>query len=330
MKTLVTGGGGFLGRYIVEKLVARGDEVISLSRNHHPELDALGVRSVICGVEDREKVVAACEGVDAVFHVAAKVGVGGGWNDFYETNVNGTRNVIHACRKNGVKRLVFTSSPSVVFDGRPHEGIDETYPYPEKFLAHYPHTKSIAERDVLEANGQRGLLTCALRPHLVWGPRDTNLIPRLLKRSESGRLRIIGDGTNMIDTVYVENAADAHIAAVDKLSEGSPVCGSAYFITQGQPVNCWEWINRLLVKLGRPPVTKKVSFNTAYAAGAALEAVYYVLGINAEPPMTRFLAMQLAMSHYFSIDKARKELGYNPAVSAEEGLERLAEWMRGK
>jgi len=322
VKALVTGGGGFLGRYIAEKLLALGHEVINLSRGQYPELERIGIKTIRCGVEDAEKVESAVQGVDAVFHVAAKVGVWGGYDDFYRINVTGTRNIIAACRQHGVKKMVFTSSPSVIFDGKPHEGITEAYPYPKKYLAHYPATKAIAEREVLAASDSE-LFTCSLRPHLVWGPRDTNLIPRLIQRAKSGRLRQVGDGSNIIDTVYVENAADAHILAAEKLYDGSPVCGSAYFITQGEPVNCWSFINAVLGKLGLPPVEKKVSYPVAYAAGAMMEAVYSMIGAQSEPPMTRFLAMQLAMSHYFSIERAKKELGYVPKIGTEEGLERL-------
>lgn len=324
MNALVTGGGGFLGRYIVDKLIARGDNVTVLGRSEYPDIRAMGVKTAKADITDGEAVSAACEGADTVFHVAARVGIWGPWREFFDINVIGTRNVIEACRAHGVKKLIFTSSPSVVFDGAPHEGIDETYPYPDRYLAYYPQTKAIAEQDILGANGEGGLLTCSLRPHLVWGPRDTNLIPRLVERAKSGRLRMVGAGGNLIDTVYVENAADAHILAADRLEEGSPVAGSAYFISQGRPEPCWDFINNVLEKLGAPKVTKKVSFGSAYAAGAMMEAIYGLFLIRAEPPMTRFLALQLALPHYFDLTKAKEELGYSPTVSTEEGLRRLA------
>ncbi|MGK7345814.1 MAG: NAD-dependent epimerase/dehydratase family protein [Candidatus Nitrospinota bacterium M3_3B_026] len=327
MKALVTGGGGFLGRYIVEKLIARGDKVKSFGRGDYPELRAIRAETIQGDITVPAAVARAVEGMDAVIHAAARVGVWGSAKEFYDMNVIGTRNVINACVKEGVGKLVFISSPSVVFDGRGHEGIDETHPYPEKYLAHYPRTKAIAEREVLAANGGEGLLTCAIRPHLVWGPRDTNLVPRLLERAREGKLRIVGDGGNLVDTVYVENAADAAILAADRLAEGSPVPGSAYFITQGEPVKLWDFVNEILQRLGAPPVTRRVSFGAAYASGAAMEGMYRLFGINEEPVMTRFLAAQLAMPHHFSIEKARRELGYAPAVSTAEGLERLAESM---
>jgi len=325
--SLVTGGGGFLGRYIVEKLVNRGDDVISLARGDYPELEKLGVRQVRASVIDRDDVLAATRGVDTVFHTAARVGIWGDPEEFYSVNVTGTRNVLAACLENGVSRLVYTSSPSVVFDGRPHEGIDESLPYPDKYMAEYPRTKAIAERDVLQSNCDR-LLTCSIRPHLIWGPRDTNLVPRLVKRAQSGRLAMVGDGRNLVDTVYVDNAADAHLLAEQSLEHGSAGAGSAgagsaYFISQGEPVNLWGWIGDILDRLHLPPVTKKVSASTAYRVGAALELGYKVAGARSEPPMTRFLARQLSVSHWFNIDKARRELGYHPAVGMDEGMDRL-------
>ena len=233
MNILVTGGGGFLGRYVVERLIARGDTVVSLSRRTYPELAALGARAVQGDVTDSAAVNEAARGVDGVIHTAARVGVWGPWREFFETNVTGTRNVLEACRVNGVPRLVYVSSPSVIFDGRAHEGINESTPYPAKYLAHYPHTKAIAEREVLESNGRGGVYTCSLRPHLIWGPRDTNLVPRLIERAKSGRLMRVGNGANLVDMVYVENAAEACLNALDRLGSCPPPGGGPPFFTTG-------------------------------------------------------------------------------------------------
>lgn len=325
MKALVTGAGGFLGLYIVEQLVARGDEVRAFCRGSYPELDKLGVETVRGDIRNREQTIAACQEVDLVFHVAAIAGIGMRWRDFYEINTLGTRHILEGCRKHAVGRLVYTSSPSVTFDGTDQEGVDESEPYPQKFLAHYPRSKSIAEREVLDANGTDGLLTCALRPHLIWGPRDRHLIPRLLDRARSGRLRRVGDGKNLVDMIYVENAAEAHLQAADVLSDGSPVAGRAYFLSQGEPVNCWDWINDILALANVPPVKKSISALAAYKLGAVFEGIYRVLGLRGEPPMTRFLAMQLSTHHYFDITRARDDFGYDPSVSTEEGMRRLSE-----
>ncbi|MBC7855052.1 MAG: NAD-dependent epimerase/dehydratase family protein [Pirellulaceae bacterium] len=322
MHALVTGAGGFLGQCITRQLVARGDRVRALSRGNYPFLAELGVESVSGDIQDAAAVERASRGIDAVFHVAAIAGLWGKWRTYYGINTLGTRNVIAACRKNSVPRLIYTSSPSVTFAAEDQSGIDESTPYPNRWLAHYPHTKALAEQEVLAANDSM-LLTCSLRPHLIWGPGDQHLIPRLLARARAGQLRRVGAGKNMIDAVYVENAAAAHLLAADRLQPGSPVCGSAYFITNGEPVNCWQWINEILALAGAPTVTKSVSYRAAYAAGAALEGIWTLTGRTDEPRMTRFLAAQLATSHYFNISSAGRDLGYKPAISRAEGMQRL-------
>ena len=328
MNTLVTGGGGFLGRYIVEQLVARGDSVRVLCRGSYGELDALGVETVRASLTDRRAAVEACRDIDVVYHVASVAGIWGPWEYFHSVNVLGTQNIVEGCRQHGVGRLVFTSSPSVTFDGSDQNGVDESVPYPTRWLCHYPHTKALAEQYVLAANGIDGLLTCSLRPHLIWGPRDRHLIPRLLARARSGRLRRVGDGANLLDTIYVENAATAHLQAADALTADSPdvdspVAGRAYFISQGEPVNCWGWIDEILALADLPPIQKSISLSAAWRAGAALELLWRVLRLKNEPPMTRFLAAQLGASHYFDISRAREDFGYRPIVSTEEGMRRL-------
>ena len=323
MRGLVTGGGGFLGRYIVEQLIARGDQVRIFSRQRYPELDRLGVESVTGDLQDSSAVAAACEGMDVVFHAAALPGIWGPWKLFHGINTLGTSNVIEGCRRHGVGRLLFTSSPSVVYDGHDHLGADESLPYATNFLCHYPRSKALAEQAVLAANGVEGLATCALRPHLVWGPRDTQLIPRLIERAKHGQLRRVGDGKNLISMVYVENAARAHLQAADALTLTSPVAGQAYFINEPEPVNLWDWVNTLLSRAGLPPVTQSISAGAASAIGAVFEGVYGLLRINSEPRMTRFLASQLSRSHWYRVEKAQRDFGFESLVSVDEGLRRL-------
>ncbi len=330
MRALVTGAGGFLGLYLVEQLLTRGDHVKAFCRGSYPQLHALGVDTIRGDLRDREATVAACQGVDVVFHAAAVAGIAINWKLFHGINTLGTRHVVEGCRRHGVERLVFTSSPSVTFDGTDQCGIDESAPYPEKWLCHYPQTKAMAEQHVLESNGEDGLATCALRPHLIWGPRDRHLIPRLLQRARSGRLRRVGDGQNLIDMIYVENAAEAHLKAADALAQkDSPVAGRAYFLSQGEPVNCWDWIGEILVLAGLPPVRNSISLSAAWKLGAAFETVYKVLRLKSEPPMTRFLAAQLATSHYFDITRARGDFAYEPTISTGEGMRRLAVELAG-
>ncbi len=328
MKVLVTGGGGFLGRYIVEKLLARGETVRVFARGKYDELERAGVEVVRGDLRSYDALNDACKNIDALFHVAALAGVWGKAKDYFDINVTGTKNVIKACKENHVRKLIYTSSPSVVFGTDAITGATEAQcRYPDRYLCDYPRTKAIAERAVLNANRDSGLLTVSLRPHLIWGPRDNNLIPRIIERAKQRKLKKVGDGTNMVDIVYVENAADAHLNALDALQEGAAAAGKAYFISQGEPVNLWDWIDTLLDMVGAPKVDKRISFETAYRVGAIMERMYRLFRIKQEPLMTRFVASQLAKSHYFDISAAREDLGYSPAVSTEDGLRRLVKYL---
>ena len=327
MKALVTGGGGFLGLAIVRKLRERGDEVRSFSRGTYTALEELGVESVRGDLADESAVMEAARGCDLVFHVAGKAGVWGPAESYYRTNVVGTDNVLNACAAASIDRLVYTSTPSVTFAGTDQIGVDESEPYPERYLNEYAHTKSIAERRVLARNGV-DLATVSLRPHLIWGPGDPHLVPRILERARSGKLRLLGDRPNAVDSVYVDNAADAHILAGDRLAPGSAIAGKAYFITQGEPMPLAELINRILAAGGLPSVERRISPGLAYFLGALMERVYGFLRIQHEPPMTRFVARQLSTAHWFDISAARRDLGYAPAVSLNEGMERLAKSLR--
>ncbi|MBM3874197.1 MAG: NAD-dependent epimerase/dehydratase family protein [Verrucomicrobia bacterium] len=329
LPVLVTGGTGFLGRRLVERLLAQGRSVTVLSRTRPADLEAQGVRWIGAALEDTAAVAAACAGCGTVFHVAARVGVWGPWEDFFRANVLGTRAVIAGCRAAGVGRLVHTSSPSVVYNGRALAGVDESVPLTTDCPSAYPLTKAQAEREVLAANGAE-LRTVALRPHLIWGPGDPHLVPRLLDRARAGRLWIVGDGTNRVDLVHVENAVDAHLAAERALLRpDSPAAGRAYFITNGEPVVLWDWINDLLVALGEPPVRRRISHRLARGAGAVAEAVWRGLRLGGEPPMTRFIADELAKDHWFSIAAARRDLGYAPRIAMAEGTAQLAAARRG-
>lgn len=318
MKILVTGGGGFVGGYIVERLLARGYAVRSIGRSPQPELVAKGVE-VVCGdLTDATAVSAACEGVDAVFHVAARAGVWGSWESFYGPNVIGTRNVLSACRKWQVKRLVYTSTPSVVFNGDSIRGGDESLPYGKNWLCHYAETKALAEQEALAANSEK-LQVVALRPHLIFGPGDPHLLPRVVESVKAGRLRIVGDGSAKVDVSYVGNVADAHLDAFDALERGKGA-GQAYFISQGEPVDLWSWLNSILEGLGQPPLTQKIPLPLAYGIGALCEGAWKVLRRRTDPPITRFVAVELAKDHYFDISKAQHELGYRPRVPMNEAL----------
>jgi nucleoside-diphosphate-sugar epimerase len=323
MNTLVTGGTGFLGRRLVARLLAAGDSVTVLGRTPAPDLEAQGVRFIRASLDDAATVSAACAGIETVFHTAAKVGVWGRYDEFFRTNVHGTRALLTGCQAHGVQRLIYTSTPSVVYNGQALANANESLPLTTDCPSPYPLTKAIAEREVLAANSAT-LRTVALRPHLIWGVGDPHLVPRVLARARAGKLRIVGDGQNRVDMVHVENAVDAHLLAEQSLAqENSPAAGRAYFITNGEPVVLWDWINRLLTALDQPPITKKISLSAAAKLGALCETAWKILPKKGEPPMTRFIAAELAKDHWFDISAARQDLGYAPRITMAAGTKEL-------
>jgi len=322
---LVTGGGGFLGSAVAAALAARGDRVRSFSRSPHLCLKALGVEHILGDITDAPALERACAGMDAVFHTAAKPPPWGDFRDYHRINVMGTDNVIAACRRGGVSRLIHTSTPSVIFDGRDLEGVDESAPYPPRYTAHYPLTKAKAEQAVTRA-GASGLRTIVLRPHDIWGPGDPHFAPRIIARARE--LRRIGDGRNLVDTTYIDNAAQAHLLAADVLKANPDLSGRVYFISQGEPMPAWDMIDAILKAAGLGPVKGHIGHRPAWIAGLILEKVYAWLRLPGEPLMTRFIADALAKAHWFDIGAARRDLGYEPRVSTAEGLERLAASLR--
>ncbi|WP_446010368.1 NAD-dependent epimerase/dehydratase family protein [Candidatus Electrothrix sp.] len=326
-KILVTGGGGFIGLALVRELCAQGKTVRVLGRHRYPAAEAAGAVSLQGDIQNLKDVRQAAAGCDTVFHVAAKAGIWGTFQEYYAINVLGTLNVLAACKELGIENLVYTSTPSVVFDGHDIEGGDESLPYSAKPLCAYAITKILAEQYVLQHNSEK-LRTAAIRPHLVWGPGDTNLIPRLMARGRDQSLRIVGDGKNQVDIAYIDNVVHAHLLAADNLAGSGSAAGHAFFIGQQEPVSLWPWVNDLFARMDVPPVTSQVSLGTAKTIGWLLEKGYGALGRRQEPKMTRFLAEQLAMSHWFSKKKAETLLGYKEKVSTEVGMERLIEWLQ--
>lgn len=324
MKALVTGGGGFLGRYIVERLVQRGDEVSIFCRGAYPEIEQMGVAVIRGDLRDENSVGEACQGMEMVFHVASMIDMWGKASDFRAVNIDGTRNVLDACQKAGVSRLIHTSTASVVFSSKDMENVDESVPYSKKFLSAYPASKAVADRMVLEANGEKGVTTTAMRPHLIWGPRDPSLLPKITEAAKAGKLPIIGSGKSKVDLTYVDNVADAHILA----AESPRVGGQAYFIGQEEPVVLWEFLNELFRRQDLPQVTRKVPYPLMYALAGFLEGMAKITG--KAPLITRFLAAEFAKSHYFSSAKAKEELGYQPSVSMKEGMDRYIAYLKNK
>jgi 2-alkyl-3-oxoalkanoate reductase len=322
LRAVVTGGGGFLGSKIVSMLLEEGCSVTSFSRQDYPELEARGVVCHRGDLTDRTAVADALRGADVVFHVAAKAGIWGDYSEYYAANVTGTRNVIDACLRHGIARLVYTSTPSVAFGGHNVRNANEEVPLPRKPLAPYIATKAEAERLVIKANNS-ALATVALRPHLIWGPGDTQLFPRIAARRRANRLMLIGSGDNLIDCTFVDNAARAHLEAAKRLEPGSGVAGRAYFISQGDPRTTRYLINAILDAASLPPVERSIPLPLAYALAWFLEIGYKTFHVASEPPVTRLSVLEMGRDHYFDISAARRDFGYHPAVSIEEGLTRM-------
>ncbi len=321
-KALVTGGGGFLGSSIIRMLLDKGISVRSLQRSDSPDLKELGVDIMRGDISDQTTVTNAAQDCDIVFHVAAKAGVWGKYDDYYQCNVVGTENILEACRTHHIQKLVYTSSPSVVFDGHDEKNINESTPYPKHFLTAYQKTKALAEQMILEANCS-SLLTVALRPHLIWGPGDPHLVPRIIERAKTGKLRLVGKQKNLVDSTYVDNAALAHVLAAEDLVNDANCAGKAYFVSNGEPLPMAELINRILMTFDLASVTKTVPTQIAYIVGLLMELFYKVLNLDDEPVMTRFIATQLSCDHYYDLSAAKRDFSYRPVISMDNGLERL-------
>ncbi|WP_394133044.1 2-alkyl-3-oxoalkanoate reductase [Shewanella maritima] len=325
-KVLVTGAGGFLGKAICLRLLAAGIEVVGLARGQYPQLNQVGVDMRQGDISQLDDVVSAMQGCDAVFHVASKAGVWGSKQSYFSPNVDGAANIISACRQLNVGYLVYTSTPSVTFAGEDENGIDESAPYAANYLNHYGESKAIAEKKMLAANSDK-LKVTALRPHLIWGPEDPHLVPRVIERAQAGRLKLVGKQDKLVDTIYVDNAAYAHILAALELTVAGKCAGNAYFLSNDQPITMAKMLNLILACKQLAPVTKRVPAAVAYAAGATLERVYGWLGKQQEPIMTRFVAKQLSTSHYFDISAAKRDFGYQALVSIDEGMQRLEQYL---
>jgi nucleoside-diphosphate-sugar epimerase len=323
MKILVTGGGGFLGGAICRQLLARGDEVIAYQRSPDTGLEKLGVKIIQGNITDPETLGKAIQGVDAVIHTAAKAGQWGPYDDFYQPNVIGTKNVISACLSNDIHKLVFTSSPSVTHSDGDVEGGDESLPYAKHYNAAYPATKALAEQMIMAANCA-DLHTVSLRPHLIWGPGDNHLLPGLLERAKSGKLRLPGP-EKLIDTVYNDNAAKAHLLALDRLqSNPNTVGGKTYFISNDEPLSQRQIIGGLLKAAGIDVDIQPVSPRIAIAAGTLLENTWKLFKLKSEPPITRWAAEHLSTAHWYDISAAKRDLGYQAEISINEGMKILS------
>lgn len=322
MHVLVTGGGGFLGSSICRQLGASGHKVTAFQRTPATHLADSGVTSIEGDVRDRDAVAAALEGCDAVIHCAARAGIWGEAEPYQSTNVEGTANVLEACRQLGVGCLVYTSSPSVVMDGRDIEGGDESLPLVTQPLTAYQASKIQAEAMVREANGP-GLRTVVLRPHMMWGPGDPHLLPRLIDRAVNDRLFLPAPGKKA-DLVFVENAARGHIQALQELATSGRCAGNVYFVTNNEPQEQGTFILRLLETAGVRARIRRIPPRLAKLVGTVMEHAFKLLRIDREPLLVRFTAAQLCASHWFDCSAARRDFGYVAPISVEQGLEALA------
>lgn len=322
-RVFVTGAGGFLGSAICRALRSANIDVVGFARGDYPELKKIGVHYVQGDLKNKEQVLAAMQGCDLVFHVASKAGVWGNKQSYFEPNVIGTENILNSCQQLDIKNLVYTSTPSVTFSGKDEAGIDESQPYAEQFLNFYGLSKAIAEQKVLQANSAN-LQTVALRPHLIWGPNDPHLVPRVIERAKQGKLKLVGKKDKLVDTIYIENAVYAHLLAAKELLTAKPRCaGKAYFLSNDEPIFMADMLNKILNAVQLAPVNKRVPSSVAYFVGVLLEWWYLRTNKEQEPIMTRFVAKQLSTSHYYDISAAKTDLGYQPLINIDQGMQLL-------
>jgi nucleoside-diphosphate-sugar epimerase len=318
MRILVTGATSLIGRTVVEQLVDRGDEVSVFQRRP----SGLDVVEHLGDVADADAVSRAMSGVDVTVHAAGLVSMTGDWDDFVATNVIGTKNVVEAARNAGVSRFVQISSPSVAHSGTSLVGVSAGTANPTTTRGHYATSKAMAELIALAADSE-DMSVVALRPHLIWGPGDTQLVGRIVERARQGRLAVIGTGAALIDTTYIGNAASAVVAALDRAPD---LGGRAFVVTNGQPRPVRELINRIVMSAGLEPPTMKVPYPVARAGGGAVERIWARRTTDSEPPMTSFLAEQLGTAHWFDQRETREALDWRPNVSLQEGFKRLKTW----
>ena len=330
MKILVTGGLGFVGYPLVKNLIAEGHEVHALGRTINPPKEKIlsGLFYHSFDLSKQKLSDSWFKGTDTVFHTAAKAGIGGNYNSFKMANLTATELLIEACKQNGVKQFIYTSTPSVAFSTNPIRGGNESLPYSKELFSPYASTKALAEQVVLLAHNPSGMRTIALRPHLIWGKGDPHLLPRVISRHRNGKLKIVGDGSNSVDLTHIENVVHAHLQALLSMQLNPNLGGQAYFIGQNEPVVLWDWLNEIFSELGMSSINKTISYKSAFHVGHVLEKIWSLLGIESDPPMTRFVACQLAHDHWFSCSAAEKDLGYRPVINMKEAMEKTLPWLK--
>jgi len=320
---VITGAGGFVGRHLAERLVQAGVPVIA-SDLRDPGIS--GARFVACDIRDRAACDRLVQSASTVYHVASMVQTKqSGSEPIWAVNHGGTRNMLAASQAHGIQRFVYVSSASVVYQGKDIENGDESLPYAAASQAPYADSKIAAERDVLAAHDPSGLVTCAIRPHVIYGPGDGRFLPAILRRAQSGTLRFgVGREDKLSDFTYIDNLIDSLVLANQRLLDDPTLGGRAWFVTNGEPMGFWDFVDRVLVAMNLPKIKGRIPYSIAYALAALAEHTNSLLGRDAGPEngFTRFAVRYMCTHHYFSIENARRDLGYQPAVNIDEGIRR--------
>lgn len=324
MKTLITGATGFVGGALARRLHAQSADVTALGRNPiaGKQLEQDGIRFLQADLGDKQAITAACAEQDIVFHCGAYCSPWGRYRDFYTSNVTGTQHLIHGCQQHHVSRLIYVSTPSLYFAYDTRLNVSESDPLAAKQVNYYTQTKLLAEHAIDSAH-EAGLPVVTIRPRAIFGPGDTTILPRLISRLQQGRLRIIGDESNLIDLTYIDNVVDALLLCANA---PSTALGKKYNITNGEPANLWQMVQRLCRELNLPYPRKKIPVRVAFMLAWGMEIASRTLLNYKEPLLTRYTVSVLAKSATLDISAARRELGYKANVSIEEGVERFIAW----
>lgn len=319
-KILVTGGNGFIGHALVDGFADAGFEVICADLNDQPRRN--DVQYIQLDIRDPQAVMKACEGLDSIIHNASLVHTKQNRvEDVWAVNHQGTLNILEACKAHQIARLVYISSASAVYEGKDIEHGDESLPY-GKDQAPYADSKIQAEKDVLAFSGSADTLCCAIRPHVVFGAGDNRFIPAILEKAKQGKLRRIGGSDEKLsDFTYIDNLVDAVVRAENRLTADMPCPGQAYFITNGEPMAFFDFVERFLVQAGYAPIDRSVPLWLAWTAAAVVEGIDTLRGGSfGEGGLSRFAVRYMVTHHYFNIAKAQRDLDWKPEISLNEGI----------
>lgn len=326
MKILVTGGTGFLGKHLALRLLNLGHDVTVVGRNETigKELLSVGINFLQIDLADEEKIISAICGQDYVFHCGALSSPWGKYEQFYQANVIGTQNVIKGCKRGSIQRLIHVSTPSLYFYYDERLDVKETDPLPKKFVNHYAKTKFLAEQEI-DAFFQEGYPVITIRPRAIFGPGDNAIIPRLIRANQKGMIPLIDQGQHLMDLTYVDNVVDALLLC---MTSPESTLGEKYNITNGERVTFKEVIESLFAKLGQQVHWKQMAYKQAFTIASLLEAVSKTILFHKEPILTKYTVSVLSRSQTLNIEKAKRELQYEPRISVQEGINQFVEWWK--